>query len=337
MKKLGLFILTALLACTLLAGCSPTIEEQTATTAISKTAVKTDDSSPSVKGEQTIKVGVSLLYKGDEWLAAMADEFTTQGQSLGYEVNIQDGNLDNEKQMQQVENFITQNYDVIVISAADAEGIIPAVEKAAAAGIPVIAVDTPINHEGVATTVAWDNYETGVKLGEYVKTYVQANYPTGQDLNMVIINAPSYPHLVKRDEGFLSVINQIPQIKIIATQDANGSRETAANIINNNIAKGIDLIYGVVDNHAWGAVTALEEAGAEKCSVFSCGGYGEEPFTALENNHPYYRALIVVPPQSVVEKTYEALGKVLKGEPIDKVTNADFGLADAENVAEFAK
>lgn len=285
--------------------------------------------------KKSLKIGVALIYKGDEWLAAISDEFEKQGKELGYRISVQDGGQENEKQIAQIENFIAQKYDAIVVSAASVEGILPAIDKAAAAKIPVIAIDTPIQHPHVSTCIAWDNYETGVQLGAYVKKYVQERFADKKEVNVVMINAPAYPHLVKRDEGFLSVLMTDPRIKVIASQDASGSRETSANIINNNIAKGIDVVYGVVDNHAWGAVTALEEAKAAGTAVFSCGGFGDEPFGALAANHPYYKALVVVPPKNIVSDSFACIAKILAGEKVDPVTNIKFGLADASTVSEY--
>lgn len=286
-------------------------------------------------GEKPLKIGVALIYKGDEWLAAISDEYEKQGKELGYQINIQDGSQDNEKQVAQIENFIAQHYDAIIVSAASVEGILPAIDKAARAKIPVIAIDTPINHPHVSTCIAWDNYETGVQLGAYVKDYIQKAMPEKKVVNLVMINAPAYPHLVKRDEGFLSSLMADPRVKVIASQDASGSRETSANIINNNIAKGIDIVYGVVDNHAWGAVTALEEAKAKGTAVFSCGGFGAEPFGALSANHPYYKALVVVPPKNIVSDSLSCVAKVIAGERVEPVTNIKFGLADASSVSQY--
>lgn len=332
MNRIIAIMAAGVLTGSMLMGCQTKTEEAANTQA---EAEETQAEKKDEKEGETLKIGVALLYKGDEWLAAISDQYEKQAQELGYEINVQDGAQDNEKQMQQIENFIAQDYDAIIISAADSEGIIPAVQKAEDAGIPVIATDTPIDHPHVATTVAWDNYATGVELGEYAKKYIEEHYGDKEKVNLVMINAPSYPHLVKRDEGFLSVIDTIDKVEIIATQDANGSRETAANIINNNVAKGIDMVYGVIDNHAWGAVTALEEADAEECAVLSCGGYGDEPFEALEQNHKYYKALIVVPPVDVVRDTLNATIKAINGEKLDEITNTSFGLADASNVSDY--
>ena len=106
-------------------------------------------------------------------------------------------------------------------------------------------------------------------------------------------------------------------------------------MINNNIAKGIDIVYGVVDNPCVGAVTALQEAKAEKCAVLSCGGFGEEPFTALENDDPYYEAIIVVPPTNVSERIAGRRGEGSGGRSCGPITNIEIGLATHENVKDF--
>ncbi|MEM1485703.1 sugar ABC transporter substrate-binding protein [Oscillospiraceae bacterium PP1C4] len=336
MKKFLALLSAMVLVCSAFAGCGVTTEkaqpdspkkEEAASVAVA--------SEPAADKGKQIKVGVALIYKSDEWLSVVADEFEKQAKDAGYEINIQDGNQDNEKQVQQIENFIAQKYDVIIVNAANVEGILPVMDKCAEAKIPVIAIDTPIDHPQVVTSISWDNYSTGVKLGEYAKAYIEKDLADKKEVNVVMINAPAFPHLVKRDEGFLSVLNTMEKVKVIATQDASGSRETSANIINNNIAKGIDVVYGVVDNHAWGAVTALEEANAEKCAVLSCGGFGNEPFTALQGNQKYYKALIVVPPKNIVKDSLSCVKKVLNGESVEKTTNIEFGLADASNVKDF--
>lgn len=335
MRKNGMvgIMITAALVLGLLAGCG---QKEAA-----GSAAKATDAGSVAKAEtgeaqgKNLRIGVCLFTKNDEWLAEISDQFESQGTKKGYEISVQDGNQENEKQMQQIENFIAKQYDAIVVSAADVEGILPAIDKCQEAGIPVIAIDTPIEHEWVSTCISWDNYATGKALGEYAVSYIQEHLKEKDEVHVVLINAPAYPHLAARDEGFREALKAEPKAKIIVEQESPGSREIAANIINNNIAKGIDMVYGVVDNHAWGAVTALEEAQAEACCVLSCGGYGEEPFTALEQDHPYYKALIVVPPQNVVTDSLDAVEKILNGETVDKITNIEFGLASHETVENY--
>ncbi|MBU9739090.1 sugar ABC transporter substrate-binding protein [Diplocloster agilis] len=324
MKKTTAIFLVLILICGLTAGCG----------------AKTDAGNASGKATsegKSLRIGVCLFTKNDEWLADIADQFEKQCADKGYEVNIQDGNQENEKQVQQIENFIAKKYDAIVLSAADVEGILPAIDKCQEAGIPVIAIDTPIDHAWISTCISWDNYKSGQMLGEYAVKYIQENLADKNTVNLVMLDGTGYPHLEKRDEGFLDALKDIKNLDLVARQCTNGNRELSANVINNNIAKGIDIVYGVVDNHAWGAVTALQEAKAEKCAVLSCGGFGEEPFTALENDDPYYKAIIVVPPENIVEDSIAAVEKVLAGESVEPITNIDISLADHNNVKDFIK
>ena len=75
--------------------------------------VSADDKEAS--GLDDKRIGVCLVYKGDEWCAAVADEFEKQAKDLGVDVNIQDGNLDAETQTKQIENYIAQEYDLIAV------------------------------------------------------------------------------------------------------------------------------------------------------------------------------------------------------------------------------
>ena len=282
-----------------------------------------------------LRVGVCLYTKNDEWMSDISDEFEALCAEKGYSVSIQDGTQENEKLVQQIENFIAQEYDVIVLSAYDVEGILPAIDKCQEAGIPVIAIDTAIDHPWVSTCIAWDNYETGKVLGEYAANYIETNLSDKETVNIIMLDGTGYPHLEKRDQGFLESLSRLDNVEIIARQCTNGNRELSANVVSNNLTKGVDLIYGVVDNHAWGAVTALEEAQVENCAVICCGGFGEEPFEALEADHPYYKALIVVPPVNIVTSALDAVEKVLAGETVESTINIEFGLADHDTVGNY--
>jgi len=164
MKKLISILCSGLILASVLAGCS-----SAAATTTAATTAKGADATAAVTtaaGTTTKRIGISLVYKGDEWCAAVDEQFKTQAEALGYEVNIQDGNLDNETQVKQVENFITQKYDMIAVDPASADGIIPALQKARDAGIPVIIFDSPTSYEDIVSYISWDSYQTGQVIGK---------------------------------------------------------------------------------------------------------------------------------------------------------------------------
>lgn len=312
MKKIVSIVLLIVLACALFTGCGS-----------------------QAKKEDGLKIGVCLYTMNDEWLAEVSRQFEQQCAEKGYSVSIQDGNMENETQMKQIENFIAQKYDAIILSAYDVEGILPAIDKCREANIPVVAVDTAIDHEWVSSVIAWDNYASGKMLGEYALEYINSELAGNDSVNLLMLDGTGYPHIEKRDQGFLEALSSVDNLNIVARQCTNANRELSANAVNNNIEKGIDIVYGAVDNHAWGAVTALKEANAEKCCVLSCGGYGAEPFEALAANDKYYQALVVVPPANIVTDALATVEKVLAGEKVEPVVNIEIAVASAANIADF--
>jgi len=109
------------------------------------------------------KLGVAHITMYDEWCKAVYDEFMAQAPAMGFgEVNIQDGNLNAETQQKQVEDFITQGYDAILLDPVNSDGIVPTLQQAGAAGIPVFAFDSGTSYDKLVTHVAWDHAETGV-------------------------------------------------------------------------------------------------------------------------------------------------------------------------------
>lgn len=128
--------------------------------------VSADDKEAS--GLEGKRIGVCLVYKGDEWCAAVADEFEKQAKDLGVDVNIQDGNLDAETQTKQIENYIAQEYDLIAVDPANADGLVPVLQKATDAGIPIVFFDNNADYEDIVSYVTWDSYETGQIIGKYL-------------------------------------------------------------------------------------------------------------------------------------------------------------------------
>lgn len=319
MKKITAWIMAAVLLLAA-AGCQ------------SQTAAGKPASPSASEGQKPIKIGVSLVNKTDEWMTTMFSEFEKQAKERGWELILQDGNNDNEQQLKQVENFITQECDIIILHAANAEGILPAVEKAQEAGVKLMTLDPPLDHEWCSSTVIWDNYESGLVLGDAAKKYIETELKDKETINLVMIDGTGFESLEKRDKAFLEKMDEVGNVNVISKQFGAGNRELSANIVENMIPKGVDIVYGVVDNHAWGAATALKTAGVEKAAVFSCGGYSEESFNALRENDQYYKGLIIVPPAEMVKTALDTAEKIVRGEPVEKLINTSFFYADNSSI-----
>ena len=252
MKKILALVCVLVLAL----GCFAMAEEKTYNAWI-------DQNNEFIAGCAGKRIGIANIYLGDEWCKAVADGFSEYAEIYGFEVNNQDGNLDHDTQAKQIEQFITMQYDMILCDAANGEGIADILDEARDAGIPVVCYDANSVWDYKVAQVGTDNYGNGVKIGEMVKKYIEENL--GGEAKIVILSLYQ-PHTILREEGFHSVIDQMPGVEVITTQDSNGNRETAANIIT-AIAEDYDIIYSVVPNGGLGAIAALETLGKDPSSV----------------------------------------------------------------------
>ena len=293
---------------------------------------------PSI-AEEPLKIAVAHITMYDEWCKAVFDEFNAQCAARGWEVTIADGNLNAETQQKQVEDFIAQgSYDAICIDPVNSDGIIPTLEKAGEAGIPVFAFDSGTAYADLVTHVAWDHAETGKLTAEWVANYAKENLDGKVKVGVLaMLNAV---HTQVRSETFVATLTELlgeENITWVFNQDFGETRESAANIVTNNIMKPIDVIWGAVDNAAIGAATALEQNGAEGTIVVSAGGWGAEPFNLINEGSPYYKMCIGVSAANIVALTLDSIDRYMKGEEVEKSQNIELAVIDATNIADYMK
>src|SRR5258708_13598144 len=115
-------------------------------------------------------IGVSLLTLDNPFFKVIGDNITTEGKKRGYEAIVVSGDKDVAKQGNQIKDFIVKKVSAIVLSPCDSKSIIPVIQEANAAGIPLFTVDIPCNEPGVkiVTQVATDNYGGGKESGHAV-------------------------------------------------------------------------------------------------------------------------------------------------------------------------
>jgi ribose transport system substrate-binding protein len=120
------------------------------------------------KGER-LRIGWTEITLGNPWFVSMIDDSKTIAKKYNYDIELQVADSDVAKQSAQVDNFITLGVDLIVIDPTDVLGSVSDVERAVAAGIPVITVGTaPDARAPVITTSTGNPYGSGFEAGRYV-------------------------------------------------------------------------------------------------------------------------------------------------------------------------
>ena len=283
------------------------------------------------------KIGCSICYKGDEWCAALAAGLEALGAYYGVENMIcDDGDLNDETQTKQIENYIANQVDMIMVDPITFDGSSVALNKAVDAGIPIIVYDGAWAEgaEKAETTVTWDQKATGTITGEYFVNYIKENCD-GKATVVELTNAVS-THCQERFIGLHEVFDAATdcEITILDKFDSQGNRETAANAIS-AIVQPYDFVISDVDNGAQGAVAALQMVGNTDVKVLSMGAYGKEPFSLLYNQDPNYLACLNVDAWVLAQYIFDGAINYFSGVENVPQTNIALFMVDSSNVTDF--
>src|SRR5471032_283345 len=171
---------------------------------------------------------------------------------------------DNATQVTAVENMMTAGVKAILITPSDTKAIVPTLKKARAAGILVIALDTPTDPQDATDALfATDNFKAGVLIGEYAKASFAGKPAKIATLDL----APGVTVGVLRHNGFLQGFGvKEGDPSIVCSQDTRGDQSKGQTAMENCLQKvpDINLVYTINEPAAAGAYRALKAAGKDK-------------------------------------------------------------------------
>lgn len=163
-----------------------------------------------------------------------------------------------EPQIRLVADLIEQGeIDGLVVAPFDSNRLAPVIEKAIAAGIPVVAMDTPVNSDQLLTFVTFDNFAAGEALGKW------SVQKMGGKGNALILDGPQdQQNAIDRRNGFFAGL-KTGEVEILNTKSADWEIEPAHQITAEWLAKypNVNVILAANDNMALGAARAVAEAG----------------------------------------------------------------------------
>ena len=327
-------VLAVLLALTLLvSACAPTATPtpQPKPTEAKPTAVPPTQ----VPVGEKKTIGITLFTRAHQFYQDMEKTWKENADKYNFELLIQNAEVDVAAQTSQIENFIQQKVDAMIVCAVDPQGIIPAIEAANAAGIPVITVDGPAAGGDVVTFIGTDNFEGGRLAGEFAKKYITDNL--GGKANVAILDFPqSAVVCVARVNGFKSALEGMPDVKIVAQQDGGAMRDKAMAVFENVLSANpkIDVVFGINDDTILGAMAAAEAAGRDKEMIF-IGYDGTPEAVQLIASGSQLKADVAQQPVKIAETALEVLKGVFEGKTYDENTPVPPILITEENAADF--
>lgn len=324
-RKLIALSLTALMFAATATGCGS-----------SSTAQKSS-SAEAEGGQKTIAlVAMSLNSEFTQTLVAGVQQ---EADAKGLKLEIQGGEkfASADKQLELVENYISQKVDGILIIPSSSEGLVTSLEKVKEAGIPLVNLDTRLDPDvlkQVGLKVPFfgtDNYTGAKAAGEYVAKNFGEGTKTAI-LRGIVGQEPA----IDRYEGFLEGAGS--HVDLVAEQVANWETEEGYTATQNIITANpdLELIFACNDGMGIGALRAVQEAGLEdQIKIISYDGTGEA-INLVESGE--LLATVAQYPAEMGKLGVDKLLTLIEGAEADD-ENVDTGskLITKDQVAEFKK
>jgi ribose transport system substrate-binding protein len=242
----------------------------------------------------TVRIGFSAPAADHGWMAGITEAARAEADSYeDVDLVVAEGTNDVSAQISQVETFINDGVDAIVLLPFDGAALTPVALEAMEAGIPVINVDREFNSPFAArATVLGDNYGMGVSAGTYICSQLSDN-PNAVVAEIAGID--SLPLTQDRSRGFadalascgLSVSN-----RVAADFTVEGGEEAAANLL--QAAPQIDAIWNHDDDQGVGVLAAINNAGRDE--FFMVGGAGSaNAMRSIEADDTVLKATVIYP------------------------------------------
>ncbi|ATL65502.1 substrate-binding domain-containing protein [Nocardia terpenica] len=243
---------------------------------------------------------------------------------------ITDAHQDSATQVSQVQNFVQQKVDALIVSPNEPAPLTAAVQQACAAHIPVVILDRSVNTDCYSAFIGGDNYAIGKLAGQAA---VQALPKGGNvvELRGILSDQPQ----VDRDKGFRDAVAG-HDITIIDQQEAKWLKADATTIMQQWLSKGdkIDLVYAQNDDMALGAQLAVAGAGrAGQIPIIGIDGLAIPTggLRAVQNGQ--LLTTFVYP--TCAEQAVDTVEKLVHHEPVDKKQTLQTTQVTKDNAAQL--
>ena len=212
--------------------------------------------SPAAAAEKTLGLVISTL--NNPFFVTLKQGAEEAATKAGVKLVVLDAQDDSAKMTAAMEDLIQQKVDAILVNPTDSDAVTPSIMKANAAGIPVLTIDRGASGGQVLCHVASDNVAGGVMAGEFLAKKLE-----GKGNVVELVGIPGTSAARDRGKGFNDAIATFKDIKVVASQAADFSRDKGLKVFE-NILQAQPEIAGVFahnDEMILGAVAAAEAAG----------------------------------------------------------------------------
>jgi ribose transport system substrate-binding protein len=308
------FAFTGLLACLAFGGCSPNNGNNAAPPSGAGTTGGTPPTPAAGGAGKTYAIGLSQCNLGEPWRVQMNKDIEAAA-ARHPEIKLieRDAQNNSETQQSQMQEFVQQKVDLILITPKEARPLTRPVEEAMAAGIPVIVLDRKIQSDKYTCFIGGDNVKIGQEAGKYM---VQVLGGKGDVVEIQGLGTSTPAK--ERHDGFMEGIKG-SNIKIISSVDCKWLEPEAQKEMASTLSRfpKIDAVYGHNDPSAHGAYQATLQEGKGREKQIKFIGIDALPTEGVHYVKDGILTATFQYPTGGAEAIDTAL-KILKGEKFEK-------------------
>jgi ABC-type sugar transport system substrate-binding protein len=278
------------------------------------------------------KIAVVISTLNNPWFVVLGESAAGRARELGYEAQIFDSQNNSAKEAEHFDNIIAMGYDAILFNPTDADGSVLNVKRAKEGGIPTFCMDREINSRDAATTQLLSDSFTGcVKLGQFFVRQMNKKGNYVEILGLVGDN-----NTWNRSKGFHSVVDEFPELHMVAQQSADFDRNKAMDVMETIMQANpdIDAAFCGNDAMALGAYQAVLAAGkADKVKIFGFDG-SDDAIKAIAEGK--IAATVMQFPVLMARTSADLADQYIKGKRgFSTKTPVEVVLVTSENVSKY--
>lgn len=209
-------------------------------------------------GGAPIKIGFSQTGFNHPWRVEMIKSAQAEvARHANVSMVITDGNVDIRKQNNDVDDLLAQEVDAIVMSPVESAGLAPAALKVMAAGIPLILLDRDVEVEKTVF-IGQSNITMARGVGDVMVKMLNGKGNI-VELTGLIGSSPA----IDRQKGMFEALEAAPDIKVVATGDAEWIRDPAVKLMDDFLVanESINAVFSHAEESSWGAIFSIARAG----------------------------------------------------------------------------
>jgi ribose transport system substrate-binding protein/inositol transport system substrate-binding protein len=281
-----------------------------------------------------LRVGVAVAQY-DNYIAYLVRAMQDRAASVqgGAKLNIEDAGGDVVRQISQVENFISQGVDAIIVNPADTAATAKITERVVAAGIPLVYLNSRPEVERFPDGVVFVGTDERA-IGE-MQMRALAERMNGKGNLAILLGRLAHDDTRKRTDGVKRVLSDYPEIRVVEEQSGDWQRDQGMNLMNNWLLSGrdIDAVAANNDEMGIGAAMALRQAGSD----LPVAGIDGTPDGLAAIGRKQLALSVLRDPVAMGERALDAAVSLARGEALAGDIWIDVHLVTHENFEQYQR